>query len=133
LHPTAPLFDVTEQKLKPRAAEALKRIFRLVDVNNDGLLSDAELNTFQRKVFSAPLQQTEVEGVKDVVRQGFPDGVRQNSLTEDGFVYLHSLFVHRGRLETIWAVLRAFGYDDTVQLRHDFLYPEYDNHQSMTF
>ena len=111
--------------MKPPAYDALARVFRLCDLNNDGLLSDLELNAFQRKVFGSPLQQTELEGVKDVVRQGMPDGVRQNALTQEGFIYLHSLFVQRGRLETIWAVLRAFGYDDSVSLRKDFLMPEY--------
>lgn len=33
-------------------------------------------------------------------------------MTEIGFIFLHTLFVQRGRMETTWAVLRKFGYDD---------------------
>lgn len=44
-------------------------------------------------------------------------------LTESGFIFLHSLFIQRGRLETTWTVLRKFGYGDDLSLREDFLLP----------
>lgn len=44
-------------------------------------------------------------------------------LTETGFIFLHTLFIQRGRLETTWTVLRAFGYGDDLALRERFLYP----------
>ncbi|KNC82438.1 hypothetical protein SARC_05288, partial [Sphaeroforma arctica JP610] len=90
----------------------------------DGLLSDTELNDFQRRCFNAPLQTQELEGVKDVVKQNTEDGLRNGYLTQDGFLYLHKLFVQRGRLETTWAVLRKFGYGDDLQLSQDFLSPK---------
>lgn len=45
-------------------------------------------------------------------------------LTESGFIFLHSLFIQRGRLETTWTVLRKFGYGDDLSLREDFLLPK---------
>lgn len=47
LHPTAPLYDSREQNLKPTCAAALRRIFKLCDLNKDGILDDEELNDFQ--------------------------------------------------------------------------------------
>jgi len=41
-----------------------------------------------------------------------------------GFLFLHKLFIQRGRLETTWTVLRKFGYGDDLSLREDFLYPQ---------
>ena len=41
-----------------------------------------------------------------------------------GFLFLHTLFIQRGRHETTWTVLRAFGYDDNLQLTRDFLSPK---------
>ena len=38
------------------------------------------------------------------------------SLTLPGFLFLHALFIERGRLETTWAVLRTFGYGDDLRL-----------------
>ncbi|XP_057960485.1 mitochondrial Rho GTPase 1-like [Malania oleifera] len=121
LHPTGPLFDQETQTLKPRCVRALKRIFILCDHDRDGALSDAELNDFQVKCFNAPLQPTEIEGVKKVVQEKHPEGVNDNGLTLSGFLFLHALFIEKGRLETTWTVLRKFGYNNDIRLQDDLL------------
>ncbi|ORX81805.1 mitochondrial Rho 1 [Basidiobolus meristosporus CBS 931.73] len=126
LHPTAPLYDSREHVLKPACIEALKRIFKLCDTDKDDVLDDDELNDFQRKCFNAPLQQQELEGVKEVVSENEPSGVCEKGLTEIGFLFLHTLFIQRGRLETTWTVLRKFGYGDDLTLREDFLLPPFE-------
>ncbi|KAL1922288.1 uncharacterized protein VTP21DRAFT_9827 [Calcarisporiella thermophila] len=123
LHPTAPLYDSRDHVLKPACVEALKRIFKLCDTDKDGVLNDDELNEFQRKCFSAPLQQQELDGVKEVVKEHETAGVSEVGLTEIGFLFLHTLFIQRGRLETTWTVLRKFGYGDDLSLREDYLHP----------
>ncbi|KAI7856736.1 EF hand associated-domain-containing protein [Circinella umbellata] len=123
LHPTAPLYDSREHILKPQCVDALSRIFKLCDTDKDGILNDKELNEFQRKCFNTPLQQHELTGVKEVVKEHEPAGVNDTGLTELGFAFLHSLFIQRGRLETTWTVLRKFGYGDDLSLREDFLLP----------
>jgi len=133
LHPTAPLYDSREHVMKPACIEALKRIFKLCDTDKDGILNDEELNEFQRKCFNSPLQQQELEGVKNVVRENSTNGVNENGLTETGFLFLHKLFIQRGRLETTWTVLRKFGYGDDLSLREDFLYPQIDVFPDCTF
>ena len=40
-----------------------------------------------------------------------------------GFLFLHTLFIQRGRHETTWTVLRKFGYDDNLQLNQDYIWP----------
>ncbi|KAI9312446.1 EF hand associated-domain-containing protein [Dichotomocladium elegans] len=126
LHPTAPLYDSREHVLKPQCVEALSRIFKLCDTDKDNVLNDRELNEFQRKCFNTPLQQHELDGVKEVVREHEPAGVNDVGLTELGFAFLHSLFIQRGRLETTWTVLRKFGYGDDLSLREDFLLPLFE-------
>ncbi|GJR98921.1 mitochondrial Rho GTPase 1-like protein, partial [Tanacetum coccineum] len=124
LHPTAPLFDQEKQTLKPRCVRALKRIFILCDQDRDGALSDAELNDFQVKCFNAPLQPSEIVGVKRVVQDKLPEGVNEHGLTLAGFLFLHALFIEKGRLETTWTVLRKFGYNNEIRLGSDYLLPE---------
>ncbi|PON63932.1 Parvalbumin [Trema orientale] len=123
LHPTAPLFDQERQTLQPRCISALRRIFMLCDRDMDGALSNAELNEFQ--VNSPPpdgfIVPAEIVGVKRVVQEKLPDGVNQLGLTLTGFLFLHALFIEKGRLETTWAVLRRFGYDNDLKLREDFI------------
>ncbi|XP_035551604.1 mitochondrial Rho GTPase 2-like isoform X1 [Juglans regia] len=120
LHPTSPLFDQENQCLRERCARALRRIFVLCDHDMDGALNDVELNEFQVKCFNAPLQPDEIVVVKRVVHEKIPAGVNQLGLTLTGFLFLHALFIEKGRIETTWAVLRKFGYDDDLKLRDDF-------------
>lgn len=118
LYPTGLIYDVETHLLKPPAAAALRRIFKMCDKDNDGGLNDKELNDFQYKCFNIHLQPPELEGVKKVVQESRPtNGLnRDGSLSVEGFIFLHTLFVQKGRLETTWIVLRKFGYDDDMRL-----------------
>ncbi|KZT73930.1 mitochondrial Rho GTPase [Daedalea quercina L-15889] len=126
LHPTAPLYDSRDHVLKKECVAALRRIFKLCDMNKDGILDASELNEFQRKCFDAPLQAQELEGIKAMVEEHADGGVRNGGLTEAGFLYLHTIFIQRGRLETTWTVLRKFGYAEDLRLTESFLYPKFD-------
>ncbi|XP_066560319.1 mitochondrial Rho GTPase 1-A isoform X4 [Amia ocellicauda] len=123
LHPTGPLYCPEEKEMKPACVKALTRIFKVTDLDNDGILNDAELNFFQRTCFNTPLAPQALEDVKNVVRKNMSDGVHDNGLTLKGFLFLHTLFIQRGRHETTWTVLRRFGYDDDLELTQDYLFP----------
>lgn len=96
---------------------------QICDSDNDGILSDYELNNFQKKCFNAPLVAQALQDVKGIVRKYSTNGVINDGLTLDGFLTLHLLFIQRGRHETTWTVLRKFGYDDSLQLTKEYLYP----------
>lgn len=59
--------------------------------------------------------------IKTIVEQEFPEGVNSLGLTYPGFIHVHHMFLEKGRTETVWAVLREFGYDNDLKLRDDFL------------
>lgn len=124
LYPTAPLYDARSHELKPTCVRALRRIFKVCDVDKDGLLSDAELNAFQTKCFSAPLQRSELDAIKEVVASILPEGVQPEGITEQGFRALHTVFIQKGRLETTWTALFKFGYGEDLQLKEEFLLPK---------
>lgn len=52
--------------------------------------------------------------------------LRSGSLTLAGFLYLHTLFIQRGRLETTWTVLRTFGYGFDLTLEDSFVRPSFN-------
>lgn len=60
-----------------------------------------------------------------VRRELAEDGVLNDGLTETGFLYLHTMFIQRGRLETTWTVLRKFGYAEDLRLTESYLAPKY--------
>uniref|UniRef100_A0A8D8V3R0 Mitochondrial Rho GTPase n=1 Tax=Cacopsylla melanoneura TaxID=428564 RepID=A0A8D8V3R0_9HEMI len=124
LHPMAPIYISDKQELTPECINALTRIFKVCDLDNDGLLSDRELNAFQRRCFDAPLSRDSLEDVKIVIRKNINDGVSANNcITLNGFLFLHNLFMQRGRSHTTWTVLRKFGYNEDLQVAKDFLHP----------
>ena len=65
--------------------------------------------SLQVRCFSAPLQPTEISGVKRVVQEKMPEGANDNTLTLTGFLFLHALFIEKGHMETAWTILRKFG------------------------
>ncbi|XP_028904614.1 mitochondrial Rho GTPase 2 isoform X2 [Ornithorhynchus anatinus] len=123
LHPTAPLYDPEEKRLRLPCAKALARIFRLSDQDNNQVLSDDELNFFQKSCFGNPLAPQALEDVKTVVCKNTAGGVQGDGLTLDGFLFLNTLFIQRGRHETTWTILRRFGYNDELELTEDYLFP----------
>ncbi|XP_032957928.1 mitochondrial Rho GTPase 2 isoform X1 [Rhinolophus ferrumequinum] len=123
LHPTAPLYDPETKQLRPACSQALTRIFRLSDQDLDQALSDEELNAFQKSCFGHPLAPQALDDVKMVVRKHVAGGVRDDRLTLDGFLFLNTLFIQRGRHETTWTILRRFGYGDALELSPDYLFP----------
>ncbi|QCD97639.1 mitochondrial Rho GTPase 2-like [Vigna unguiculata] len=121
LHPVDPLYNIESQALTDRCVRALRRIFVLCDRDMDEALNEAELNDFQVRCFNVPLQSSEIAGIKSVVQQKVPEGVNSLGLTFPGFVCVHNMFLKKGRPETLWAVLRNFGYDNNLKLKDDFL------------
>ena len=124
LHPTWPLYSPQDGYLKPESRIALTRIFKLCDKDNDGVLNNTELSDFQRICFNTPLASQALQDVKNVVKKNCSGGVIDDCLTLDGFLYLHLLFIQRGRHETTWAVLRKFGYNDFLSISEDYYLPD---------
>uniref|UniRef100_A0A0X3Q2A0 Mitochondrial Rho GTPase 1 n=1 Tax=Schistocephalus solidus TaxID=70667 RepID=A0A0X3Q2A0_SCHSO len=124
LYPTVPLYRADTKELTPECIRALTRIFRICDIDNDGYLSDKELEAFQERCFAIPLTAQSLHDVKQLVRNSTSGGVNLHGITLKGFLFLHLVFIRKGRHETTWAVLRQFGYDNQLRLSNEFLYPK---------
>ena len=59
--------------------------------------------------------------MKRVVQDKLVEGVNERGLTLTGFLFLHALFIEKGRLETTWTVLRKFGYNNDIELSDDLI------------
>ena len=62
-----------------------------------------------------------VSHVKDTTEDGASVSVsgEEEVINLSGFLFLHSLFLERGRMDITWAVLRKFGYTNALTLRED--------------
>lgn len=122
LHPIGPIYNIEEQELTEKCKKALTRIFKICDLNGDAVLDDYEITLFQKKCFDAPLQLQILDEVKSVIAQNVAGGIENESITMKGFLFLHCLFIQKGRNETTWTVLRKFGYDENLDLVNNYLY-----------
>lgn len=123
--PIHPLYDLVSHSFTKDCARAFKRIFRAYDKDNDGLLSDTELNQMQWDCFGMKLQQNDIADVKRKLLK--TEGVRgpahllHSKITSAGFEKLLSFFMEREHTHSLWTILRRFGYDDDLVLDN---YPE---------
>ncbi|OTF79727.1 mitochondrial Rho GTPase 1-like protein [Euroglyphus maynei] len=125
LYPVTPIYYPEERELSDNCKTALKRIFTICDLDNDGILNDLELNNFQTYCFDSYLLSQTLDDVKYILRSIIPDGVSENGITLPGFMFLLTFFIQRGRHELIWIVLRKFGYNNSVKLDDHYLHPNF--------
>ncbi len=124
---------------------ALKRIFRLLDVDRDGLLNNDEMNLMQVQCFAAGMSHADLAHVKKTIKDEakytaqnddhiyitHSNVVEDDKWTLEGFYELNKAFLRRNRPESPWSILRHFGYgrDGVTGLR--MLLNDYDGvHES---
>ncbi|ETV94236.1 hypothetical protein H310_11914 [Aphanomyces invadans] len=118
LYPMAPLYDAEKKQLQPKFTTALKRIFRLFDVDRDGVISRQELHEYQNVCFRTRMKPEDMDALLELVTLVKPDGVASEfrGLRFDGFAYLSELAIEKNKPEHCWQVLRTMGYSDTLEL-----------------
>lgn len=131
-HPISPLFDSKEGNLKPAAVSALKRVFFLCDKDQDGYLNFKEFSDLHIKAFEKNTTVSDFEEILKVISKSIYPDLTENGeikgLSEDGFILLNKRYAERGRHETIWGILRAFHYTNSLSLSDKFLFPKLDVH-----
>lgn len=124
--PIHPLYDMSSQIFTKDCSRAFKRIFRVYDRDNDGLLSDSELNLMQQECFGVKLQPNDIVDVKRKLlkTEGVrgPQHLQNKKITCAGFEKLLSFFMEREHTHALWTILRRFGYEDDLTLEN---YPEW--------
>jgi GTPase SAR1 family protein len=117
LYPFAPLFDLAKGKMTTESQKAFERIFRIYDQDHDGLLSNAELDTFQYQTFHLPLVERDLRHWKKVVARNYgPEVIQDGKFTVAGFLSIFDTFISQNRLDVPWKVLDQFGYTHDLEL-----------------
>lgn len=93
--PVGPLFDTTRSEFTAACKIAFLRIFRCFDLNQDGLISDEELNCLQLQSFGVPLKDEEVAALKQEISKSVRGGMSDESITFKGLMGIMRLFIYR--------------------------------------
>jgi len=134
IYPIKPLYDLVGGRLTPACSRAFTRIFRIFDLDSDGLLSDDELMAFQEKIWGGTLMESDVlEWKKALARHDLiirrteeasvesdhqiEDVIVNEKITLTGFLTIIDMFISQNRLEVPWTVLWTLGYDDELNIR----------------
>lgn len=121
LYPITPaLYDLEKCCLADECKRSITRIFRMYDVDNDGLLSSIELNAFQKYAFNVQLKEGDFKGWQKLISRHedreVEAVVRDGKFTVAGFMAIFDIFICQNRLDVPWKILRQFGYDDDLKL-----------------
>ncbi|ODV79454.1 mitochondrial Rho GTPase [Suhomyces tanzawaensis NRRL Y-17324] len=126
-HPISPIFDSKEGNLKPAAIAALKRVFFLCDKDQDGYLDYKEFSDLHVKCFERDSSSEEFDNIISSINAViFPEAKASKKISEDGFILLNKMYAETGRYETVWGILRAFHYTNSLSLNDRFLFPQLD-------
>ena len=106
--------DVKELTLSYK--KALNRIFRIFDIDMDGLLSDKELQLLQKHCFNESLSIEDISKIKDIIIKENPKAIQDNALMCNGLEILMKLFLCHNKVYAPWNILRSFGYNDDLTI-----------------
>mmetsp|Transcript_2214 Transcript_2214/g.3106 ORF Transcript_2214/g.3106 Transcript_2214/m.3106 type:complete len:701 (-) Transcript_2214:92-2194(-) len=126
LYPITPLYDLEKGCMTDNCKRAFTRIFRMYDIDNDGLLSNTELDAFQNYAIKVPITERDFAGYKKVVSKNnvmsnakdldFQPVVSEGKFTVAGFLAIFDVLISQNRLDIPWRILRKFGYHDNLEL-----------------
>lgn len=64
IYPLKPLYDISGKTITERLKKALTRIFRILDKDYDGILSDKEMSQLQESVFGSQLDNYDLDRIR---------------------------------------------------------------------
>lgn len=116
-----PLYDLETGQLTIECKRAFTRIFRMFDKDHDGLLSDAEIDRFQRDTYHVAIFDRDLAAWKKVVSRSNPSEeneavLQDGKFTIQGFLTIFDVFISQNRLDVVWQCLRKYNCDDELNL-----------------
>lgn len=113
-----PLYDLDTGSMTIECKRAFTRIFRIFDRDHDGLLSDTELERFQRDTYHVAIFDRDLTAWKKVVSRHNPSeqNLKDGKFTVSGFLAIFDVFISQNRLDVVWECLRKYNYDDDLNL-----------------
>jgi Ras family protein T1 len=67
IYPIYPLYNQSNKEIKQEYENALRRIFRMCDMDHDNYLNDSEMEEFQTKNFSVEVTTDDINTIKEIL------------------------------------------------------------------
>lgn len=119
IFPLSPLINLSERVLTVKYKKALARIFRILDADNSGKLSDYELSSLQQRVFDNELSPDDLKGLKDIVKEEAREHYNPRNVNLEGFYAINKHLLELMKIKNSWLILKNFGYDKKLDLVED--------------
>ena len=116
IFPLSTLMHLPDRTLTRKYKKALCRIFRILDHDNDGRLSQEELNTLQENVFENQLTAEDFKGFLDIVKIEAVDHYNPRYITLEGFYVIHKRVLELMKIKSCWITLKYYDYDINLDL-----------------
>ena len=107
--------------------EAFRRVY-ILNARNASSLSRHDLQCLQSRVFGSQLSRGDLSALdanSHILKTPTEGSAPTNEcFTYEQFVHMLGDFLHRGRPENIWHILRYYGYNGGLVLDEGYLYPK---------
>lgn len=102
MYPLQTLLNKETKALQPNFARALARIFRLIDDDSDGWLSDRNLVQLQQMVFKMELPQQEVSIMKEKIAEEINENAIRYGLDFTAFSMIFKKMLDTIKIKNCW-------------------------------
>ena len=68
IYPLKPIYDIANKTITLKLKQALTRIFRILDKDIDGVLSDKEMSNLQEVVFGSQLDIDDLNRIRELIK-----------------------------------------------------------------
>ena len=117
LYPLKSLIDKKTKNLQPNFIKALTRIFRLIDDDNDGWLTDRNIIQFQQTVFQIEMADQEVALIKEKIAEETSPNAVSYGLNLDAFQRIFRKMIDMIKIKNCYVFSKADPFPLRVRYR----------------
>lgn len=102
LYPLGVLMNKETKALTPNFVKALSRIFRLIDDDSDGWLTDRNLMHLQQMVFKMDISQSEIAIMKEKIAEEINENTIRYGLDFAAFCMIFRKMLDQIKIKNCW-------------------------------
>merc|ERR1719510_789912 len=128
-YPHAVLYNRWENKLCANFRVAITRVFRCLDVNDNGFLGFAEFQVLYKDILDLPFTRDGFNFSIQGLKLDRDCNVKDGGVTLQGFLVLMLQMVLDRKWKHTWTILRHFNYEDDLTLTPRWTLPDLEPDQ----